>query len=336
MRVRMELLALIVCSASSLQLPTTAVGRRAAVSSASALQLPIAAALGRRAVVSSAAAAVSLVVPQLANAAKPEKLYCLNVVLRVKAERRDEFLKCIANNQVGTLTKEPLAVEYTYGEDETTPNTFHFHEKYKGRAGFEAHTKAPHFAVYAKFARGRVNSGHSAATALSRGPRGLPTHSAPPVTARRRIRIHSPHLQKLFSTKPSRCRARARDVVLHADQLRFLHVTCTFTCACACACACTCLCNVTVGDVPPSHAHRPARDRVHCAHVHKLCSYIRAKIDLEVLAEVRDLLKGPKAERRERSSVSGVKNTHLLYTVAHTGTRSPDPVPFEQQKTCTN
>jgi len=90
-------------------------------------------------------------VPQLANAAKPEKLYCLNVVLRVKAERRDEFLKCIANNQVGTLTKEPLAVEYTYGEDETTPNTFHFHEKYKGRAGFEAHTKAPHFAVYAQF-----------------------------------------------------------------------------------------------------------------------------------------------------------------------------------------
>ena len=179
MRVRMELLALIVCSASSLQLPTTAVGRRAAVSSASALQLPIAAALGRRAVVSSAAAAVSLVVPQLANAAKPEKLYCLNVVLRVKAERRDEFLKCIANNQVGTLTKEPLAVEYTYGEDETTPNTFHFHEKYKGRAGFEAHTKAPHFAVYVKFARGRVTSGtsgHSAATGRSRGApaRGLP------------------------------------------------------------------------------------------------------------------------------------------------------------------
>merc|ERR1712194_824961 len=110
-----------------------------------------------------------------------------------------------------------------------------------------------------------------------------------------RIRIHSPHLQKLFSTKPSRCRARARDVVLHADQLRFLHAhvtcacacTCACTCTCTCACACTCLCNVTltVGDVPPSHAHRPARDRVHCAHVHKLCSYIRAKLDLEVLAE---------------------------------------------------
>ena len=62
-------------------------------------------------------------------------------------------------------------MEYTYGEDETTRNTFHFHEKYKGRAGFEAHTKAPHFAVYVKFARGRVTSGtsgHSVATARTR------------------------------------------------------------------------------------------------------------------------------------------------------------------------
>ena len=73
------------------------------------------------------------------------------------------------------------------------------------------------------------------------------------------------------------------------------HVTCHMCmhmCMCMCMCMHMSLHNVTVGDVPPSHAHRPARDRVHCAHVHKLCSYIRAKIDLEVLAEVRDLLKG--------------------------------------------
>ena len=121
----------------------------------------------------------------------------------------------------GTLTKEPLAVEYTYGEDETTRNTFHFHEKYKGRAGFEAHTKAPHFAVYVKFARGRVTSGtsgHSVATARtrSRGARGLPAHGAPPATARRRRRTPSPRPRRWSSTKPSRCRARARrDAVLH-------------------------------------------------------------------------------------------------------------------------
>lgn len=79
--------------------------------------------------------------------------YCLAVKLCVKPERRDEFLECIANNQRGTLSSaEPLALEYKYGEDATTPNTFHFFEKYKGKEGFEAHTKAPHFVVWEKFA----------------------------------------------------------------------------------------------------------------------------------------------------------------------------------------
>ena len=30
-----------------------------------------------------------------------EKVYCLNVILRVKAARREEFLECIKNNQIG-------------------------------------------------------------------------------------------------------------------------------------------------------------------------------------------------------------------------------------------
>jgi quinol monooxygenase YgiN len=81
-------------------------------------------------------------------------MYCLAVQLAVKPERRTEFLECIQNNQRGTLDKElePLAVVYTYGEDPDTPNTFHFHEEYKGKEGFEAHQKAPHFAVWEKFA----------------------------------------------------------------------------------------------------------------------------------------------------------------------------------------
>lgn len=77
--------------------------------------------------------------------------YCLHVCLCVKPERRDEFLKCIQDNQRGTMTTEPLAVLYLFGEDETSPNKFHFFEAYKGRAGFEAHTKAPHFADWEKF-----------------------------------------------------------------------------------------------------------------------------------------------------------------------------------------
>lgn len=85
--------------------------------------------------------------------ARPDvPLFCLNVCLQVKPERRAEFLECIAANQRGTLTDEPLAVTYAYGEDETTPDTWRFFEQYRGREGFEAHTKAPHFAAWEAFA----------------------------------------------------------------------------------------------------------------------------------------------------------------------------------------
>lgn len=79
-------------------------------------------------------------------------LYCLNVELKVQPERRDEFLECIRNNQDNTLASEPLAVTYLFGEDETTPNTFHFFEQYRGVEGFNAHTQTEHFAVWETFA----------------------------------------------------------------------------------------------------------------------------------------------------------------------------------------
>ena len=61
-----------------------------------------------------------------------KKPYCLNVNLYVKPDRREEFLACIKANQSGTLTSEPLALRYDWGESATEPNTFHFHEMYEG------------------------------------------------------------------------------------------------------------------------------------------------------------------------------------------------------------
>ena len=80
------------------------------------------------------------------------RLYCLNVKLCIKPEVRSEFLECIRANQRGTLTTEPLAVTYTFGEDESAPNTFHFFEQYEGGEGFNAHTQTPHFAAWERFA----------------------------------------------------------------------------------------------------------------------------------------------------------------------------------------
>ena len=94
-----------------------------------------------------------LPVPTMSILERPDApLFCLNVCLRVKTERREEFLACIRANQKGTLTTEPLAVTYAYGEDESTPDMWRFFEQYEGKAGFEAHTKTEHFAAWEAFA----------------------------------------------------------------------------------------------------------------------------------------------------------------------------------------
>ena len=82
-----------------------------------------------------------------------EPIVALNVILRIKPEEREEFLRVIANNQAGTISNEPLAIEYNFGEDADEPNTFHFHEKYKGEEGLLAHQSAPHFQAWEEFAK---------------------------------------------------------------------------------------------------------------------------------------------------------------------------------------
>ncbi|GAB5359089.1 hypothetical protein AAMO2058_000514400 [Amorphochlora amoebiformis] len=91
---------------------------------------------------------------QKANVEKMGRpVFCVNVNLYVKPDRREEFLACIRNNKRGTEGTEALALEYTWGESMEEKNTFHFQEKYIGKEGFEAHQKAPHFAVWEKFAK---------------------------------------------------------------------------------------------------------------------------------------------------------------------------------------
>ena len=79
-------------------------------------------------------------------------LFCLNVSVYIKPERRDEFLLAVKQNAIGTLTTEPLNRLYTWGESTTEPNTFHFQEQFVGEAGFEEHKKTAHFAVWLEFA----------------------------------------------------------------------------------------------------------------------------------------------------------------------------------------
>ena len=82
----------------------------------------------------------------------PAGSFALNVKLFVKPERREAFLACIKANERGTLTTEPLACVYAWGECTKEPNTFHFHEQYLGKEGFDAHAATPHFADWEAFA----------------------------------------------------------------------------------------------------------------------------------------------------------------------------------------
>lgn len=81
--------------------------------------------------------------------------FCLNVALCIRPEVREEFLSVIQHNQHGSRTREPLCVQYDYGESVLTPNHFYFHEQYigqdNGREGFEQHTQSEHFRKWQEF-----------------------------------------------------------------------------------------------------------------------------------------------------------------------------------------
>ena len=76
---------------------------------------------------------------------------CLNVKMKVRPERRDEFLASILADQKGTLANEPLALAFLVGEAWATEGIFYLHEQYVGEEGFQAHKRAPHFAPWQRF-----------------------------------------------------------------------------------------------------------------------------------------------------------------------------------------
>lgn len=70
--------------------------------------------------------------------------YCVNLKCTVKPSRRTEFMSLIAENQRLALQNEPDALQYTFGEDVTDPNTFFIHEQFTSEEGFAAHRHTPH------------------------------------------------------------------------------------------------------------------------------------------------------------------------------------------------
>lgn len=70
------------------------------------------------------------------------------VKVKVKADRRSDFLKAIEVDALGSEGDEPGCARFNVLQDGQDPNTYYFYEVYKDEAALEAHRAAPHYAVW--------------------------------------------------------------------------------------------------------------------------------------------------------------------------------------------
>ena len=72
-------------------------------------------------------------------------MFVLVVSLKVKPERREDFLKAAQEDSRGSSNDEPNCLRFDVVEDNAVPNHFYFYEVYVDEAAFEAHRNSPHF-----------------------------------------------------------------------------------------------------------------------------------------------------------------------------------------------
>lgn len=70
------------------------------------------------------------------------------VKVKVKVDRRGDFLKAIEVDALGSERDEPGCARFNVLQDQQDPNTYYFYEVYKDEAALEAHRAAPHYAVW--------------------------------------------------------------------------------------------------------------------------------------------------------------------------------------------
>ena len=70
------------------------------------------------------------------------------VKVKVKPERRGDFLQAIEHDALGSERDEPGCARFNVLQDAQDSNTYYFYEVYKDEAALEAHRAAPHYAVW--------------------------------------------------------------------------------------------------------------------------------------------------------------------------------------------
>ena len=81
------------------------------------------------------------------------KPYAVNAVFTLKADRRDEFIEIIKDDQRLSLKDEEGIVRFVVGEDKDKENTFYLHEEYVNEDAFKKHMEMPHFKPWDDFTK---------------------------------------------------------------------------------------------------------------------------------------------------------------------------------------
>ncbi len=70
------------------------------------------------------------------------------IKVRIKPELRDEFLKAIEVDALGSERDEPGCARFNVLQDEADENVYYFYEVYRDEAAVLEHRAAPHYAVW--------------------------------------------------------------------------------------------------------------------------------------------------------------------------------------------
>ncbi len=75
-------------------------------------------------------------------------MYVLLVSLRVKPERREEFLRAAEEDSRGSREDEPGCLRFDVLQDLADPNHYYYYEVYRDEAAFKEHAKVPYSPHY--------------------------------------------------------------------------------------------------------------------------------------------------------------------------------------------
>lgn len=79
-------------------------------------------------------------------------MYALWVSVKVKPEKREQFLAAIEDDSICSVRDEPGCVRFDVLQDQADPDRYYFYEVYRDEAGFQAHLQTPHLARWRKAA----------------------------------------------------------------------------------------------------------------------------------------------------------------------------------------